>query len=316
MVFRTLHHGNPTAAASRCTIATSLSRKSCRGKILMTRAMMCVFSQFVGGRSYCESSCNGSVCLVVLQLVPTDPIHVLSAPVKHLWLQTNCLRYVNKDAILVKLTTRVAAAIRNINRLTLLSSAPDKDSYYHEKFVQNQPLLAHEIKRTAVKGQGPRRCQALCDEPNFYLQPSASDGTKSTSATSSTASTLVPTKGLLAPPSLSILPGANRPENPGHGLDATTHLATFDSVGTFRLGGNLETQLWRHVQEQRARNDQLALLLALQSNTSNNNSESLPYQPPFSFQLLSPPPSNSTSMLQAHVNAIENVRARARLGNL
>jgi hypothetical protein len=53
----------------------------------------------------------------------------------------------------------------------LSSSGPDKNCYYHEKFLRGKLFLARHIQRTSVKGTGPRRAGSIESQPNFYLMP-------------------------------------------------------------------------------------------------------------------------------------------------
>jgi hypothetical protein len=58
---------------------------------------------------------------------------------------------------------------------------PDKNAYYHEKFLRGKGFLAAQIPRTKSKGTGPRRPGSAIENPNFYnmrfLPPG--DGSKS-----------------------------------------------------------------------------------------------------------------------------------------
>jgi hypothetical protein len=54
--------------------------------------------------------------------------------------------------------------------LTLIG--PDKNSYYHEKFLRGRPELAQTIPRISIKGKGPRRASDfLPPDPDFYALP-------------------------------------------------------------------------------------------------------------------------------------------------
>lgn len=51
-------------------------------------------------------------------------------------------------------------------------AGPDKNCYYNEKFLRNKRFLSHQIRRTSIKGHGPRRPYAhLTNVPNFYTMP-------------------------------------------------------------------------------------------------------------------------------------------------
>jgi hypothetical protein len=52
--------------------------------------------------------------------------------------------------------------------LTYTSSGPDKNCYYHEKFLRGKMFLARQIPRVSVKGTGPRRSSSLDSQPNLY----------------------------------------------------------------------------------------------------------------------------------------------------
>jgi hypothetical protein len=45
---------------------------------------------------------------------------------------------------------------------------PDKNAYYHEKFLRGKGFLATQIPRTKSKGTGPRRPGSAIENPNFY----------------------------------------------------------------------------------------------------------------------------------------------------
>lgn len=56
-----------------------------------------------------------------------------------------------------------------------MNAGPDKDGYYHDKFLRGQPALADEIPRISIKGKGHRNVQGgkatATPEPNFYTMP-------------------------------------------------------------------------------------------------------------------------------------------------
>jgi acyl-CoA synthetase (NDP forming) len=67
---------------------------------------------------------------------------------------------------------------------SIASTGPDKNSYYHEKFLRGKPELAQTIPRMDVKGKGPPQTSgSFPPDPNFYAMPflpipSASTGSK------------------------------------------------------------------------------------------------------------------------------------------
>jgi hypothetical protein len=59
----------------------------------------------------------------------------------------------------------------NLYGFKRISQGPDRGGHYHELFLRSKGFLTYYMKRTKVKGEGPRKAHDASSEPNFHQMP-------------------------------------------------------------------------------------------------------------------------------------------------
>jgi len=69
--------------------------------------------------------------------------------------------------------TKMSSFLRQLNIYGFLRLTKGKDAggYYHERFLRGKEFLAHDIKRTTIKGTGVRAKSNPAEEPLFWNMP-------------------------------------------------------------------------------------------------------------------------------------------------
>ena len=79
-------------------------------------------------------------------------------------------------------------------------AGPDRGCYYHEMFLRGKGFLASSIKRTSVKGGGPRKADTPESDPDFFeMRPLPATTVTHISQDTGTVSTVASLVPLLAP---------------------------------------------------------------------------------------------------------------------